>query len=364
MQVIAFVIRNNSGKSQYYSASVKPFVDISYGLNLLGYNSVLLLHRMEKHLLGKIETVTNKNVRVIFFEDHTLVEQLKEINADFVVVDDDLEIMKKLAVLKLDKIKKVVYVQYLYGVNSNRRFLRKRSLKLRIASILPWNFLTFFYRHYMSYFDFVISNSNTCGYMLDKFYDVNCSGTVYPPVGVDMRSIIERNKMKDKIGEILVFLGNLKNDFYLRDLSREIYLLKSRMNTEIKLFATDKETADHFLKMGFHVIYHVQVEELVKLMSSSFFTYVPTTFELFGYVGAESLLCGTPVILDTYHPFMERLSAISNSIIISNPKRSIADELISISSSYPDMHAAQNEVYSNYSPEESAKMLLKALGVF
>lgn len=364
MQVIAFVIRKNFGKSQYYSASVKPFVDISYGLGLLGYNSVLLLHSMEKHLLSKIEEITEKKANIVIFEDQTLEEQLKKINADFVIVDDDLKTMKKLVRLKLNKTKNVVYVQYLFGVNSNRHFFRKRRLKLRIASLLPWNLLTFSYRQYLSKFDFVIPNSNTCGYILDKFYDINCSGVVYPPVGVDMRPILDRNKSKDKSYEILIFLGNLKNDFYLRDLTKEIYELKNRLNAEVKIFATDRETADHFSKTGFKVIFHVPVEELVKFLQNAAFTYVPTTFELFGYVGAESLLCGTPVVLDTYHPFIEKISSASNSVILSNPKRSIADELLSARVHDSDLEAAQNEVYSNYSPEESARTFLKLLGLY
>lgn len=65
------------------------------------------------------------------------------------------------------------------------------------------------------------------------------------------------------------------------------------------------ETASQFTQDGIKLYSGLSVNELVNLYAESRVTYVPTEYELFGHVGAESLLCGTPVILDAYHPFLE-----------------------------------------------------------
>ena len=81
---------------------------------------------------------------------------------------------------------------------------------------------------------------------------------------------------------------------------------------------------------------------------------------MFGHVGAESLMFMTPVILDSYHPFLEFFP--TDAVRISDSKQTIYEEYKNIIELHPDMKKAKNLVMERYSPIESAKRLMKITG--
>jgi len=358
---IGFIIRGNNGKSNYHHANVKPFVDLSCGLSKLSQKAILFIPESERHLYDKIISLTQGSVPIVFFNDSTLRQSIENLSPDLVIVEDNLEYMQKILQLKIPNMKRAVFVQYLYGVNTNKKNVRKMSLQLKVGSLLPWRFVIKKYKDLLRQFDYIIPNSQTCGYILRQFYDLKISGVVYPPVGNDMRVLL-----KDDIGHyekkgILIFVGNIVNDYYERDLLKEISDMRKELREPIQIFASDVHAAEYFTKQGFQTYSNLPVEELVKLFQTSKITYVPTAYELFGHVGAESLLCGTPVILDTYHPFLEMVPMETKAVRITNPKLSISDVVNEMLKDDIDIKTAQKAVMNNYSVEASAKSLIQIL---
>ncbi len=363
MTKIAFVIRGNKGKSEYYHANVKPFVDLSLGLYNIDFNSILFLHEDEKHLYNKIFNVTNGNIKIIYYNDQNFSNVITNQKPDYIVIDDNIKYMKMVLYGLPNEIKKIVYVQYLFGVNTNKKVKRKKSFILFIGSFIPWRYIIYKYKKLLSKFNYIISNSQTCRYILTQFYDLTVSGVVYPPVGIDMRPLIKsENSIKNKSG-ILIFVGNIANDHFLRNLNSEIIDIKNSINEPVRLFASESNSLKIFRDLGIEIYDKLSVEELVKIIKSSRITYIPTTYELFGYVGAESILCGTPVILDTYHPFLELFPMWTKAVTISNPKCSISNLFMHVKNENMDIKSASNAVEKFYSAEESAKSLLISLNI-
>lgn len=363
MSSIGFIIRGYNGNSQYHHANVKPFVDLSYGLKSIGQNPILFIEESERHLNEKINSITRGRVPLIYFNFSNLEKLLNENTVSHIVIEDNIELMEQVLKLREMGFKLAVYVLYLYGVNTNKREKRARSIALTIGSNLPWKFVVKKYRDMLIKFDYIISCSQTSGYILRQFYDVSVAGTVYPPVGLDMRSILESsNSPADRRG-IFVFAGNIENDYFSRDLKAEIAALKRDLGEPVKLLVSNPATSSSFSGAGIELYSGVSVNELVKLYTGSKVTYVPTEYELFGYVGAESLLCKTPVILDTFHPFLELVPMESKAVTIAHPRSKISDVFVQMTKERMDIEAARKSIYYRYSGEESARSLLKAIEV-
>lgn len=360
---IGFVVTGHNGKSKYYNANVKPFVDLSCGLSELSEKAMLFIHESEKQISDKITSLTRGSVPIVLFNDDTLKQSIQKFSPDFVIVEDNLEYMQKILSLKIPHMKLGVFVQYLYGVNTNKKSKRNRSFELKVGSLLPWRLVVKKYRDLLCQFDRIIPNSHTCGYILSKFYDLTISGAVYPPVGNDMRAFLKDNKDHYVKKGILIFVGNIENDYYERDLLKEISGMRKELKEPIMIFGSNLYTAEYFAKQGFTTYSNLNVEELVKLFQTSRITYVPTSYELFGYVGAESLLFGTPVILDTYHPFLEEVPMETKAVRIANPNSTISEVVKEMIKEDIDVETARNAVLNHYSVETSARSLIKALHI-
>ena len=358
---IGFVLKGYHGMSQYYHANIKPFVDLSHGLQSIGEKAILFIDESEKHLDEKIRAITGDKVPIIYTQPSNLEKLLVENSVKFLVVEDNIEMMKTVLKFQIKGIKKAVFVQYLYGVNTNKREKKRSSLALTMGSYLPWMLVTKMYRDLLVGFDYIISNSQTCGYILRQFYDVLPSGTVYPPVGVDMRPILDGMSNKIEKRGILIFAGNIENDYFSRNIRLEIKNLLTELEEPVKLFVSNPDTAGYFSQDDVKLYSKLSVGELANLYAESSVTYVPTEYELFGYVGAESLLCGTPVILDVYHPFLESFPMETNAVKIAHANRSISEAFTGIMAENVDIEFAKKTIYYRYSAEASAKSLAKAI---
>lgn len=358
---VGFIIKGYKGASQYYHPNVKPFVDLSFGLQSIGEEAVLFIDESERHLDDKIRTITRDKVTIFYTKPSNLEKLIIENSVEYLIVDDNIELMKTVLKIKSKGIKKAVYVQYLFGVNTNKHQKRSTSFPLKLGAYLPWILLTKMYRDLLVGFDYVISNSQTCGYILRQFYDVSPSGTVYPPVGTDIRPLLnDLSNIREKEG-ILIFAGNIVNDYFCRNIREEAKNLLSELNESVKLFVSNPETAAHFSQYGVKVYSNLPVGDLVKLFVESKATYVPTAYELFGHVGAESVLCGTPAILDVYHPFLEFFPMETNAVKIVHPNSTISEAFINMLEEKIDIELARKSIYYRYSAEESAKLLAKAI---
>ena len=361
MKSIAFVLRGNSGKAKYYHGNIKTFVDVSKGLCALGLNPTILLPEDESHLTAKIEGITDGKVEIISYNYNNLNEIVTNKGLDYVVVDDDLTIMERISTIK--NVKKAVFVEYLYGVNTNKGRKRKNSLKLLIGSFIPWRFVIHKYKSLLKKFDYVLANSQTTSYILQHFYDLRVAGVVYTPVGIDMRPLLNKLDKDLQRNGLLVFVGNMENDVYSRDILMELKQIKDNIGS-VKIFSGSEISTSFFKEFGFDVYSNLSVKELVSLFRASEMTYVSTEYELFGLVGAESILCGTPVILDTYHPFMENVPFQSKAVMISHPKVSLFEAVRQMKKHHIDIDLARMAIEQDYSAEAGATELLHSLEIF
>lgn len=364
---IGFIIEQDveewKGKGKYFSANVKPFVDLSLGLRLIGEESVLLVNKSEKHLDEKIRSVTKELVPIFYFDSLDFEKVLRESSVKYLVVDDRIKIMKNILRYKDKGFETVVFVQYLYGLGTNVRAKRSRSLELAMGSNIPWKFIIKTYRDLLLRFDHVISNSQTTRWVLRQIYDLSSDGTVYPPVGIDMRPIIERMKWPTKKLGILVFAGDLERDYFSRNIITELKYLRKELDEPIKLFVSNHEATELLNFNDVEVYSRLPVEELVRLYVESKATYIPTAVELFGHTSAESVLCGTPSILDEYHPVLETFPMETNAITIASHRLKISEVFLEIMNQRIDIETARKYISEKYSAEESARALVKSIGI-
>ena len=137
--------------------------------------------------------------------------------------------------------------------------------------------------------------------------------------------------------------------------------LLSEIKEPVKLFVSNPDTTPYFSQYGIKLYSRLTTNELINLYMESRVTYVPTEYELFGYVGAESLLCGTPVILDVYHPFLEHFPMETNAVRIVHPHKTVSETFIEFQRERVNLESAKESIYNRYSAEESAKLLVKAM---
>ena len=259
------------------------------------------------------------------------------------VIFDDFVYRLKL----LDKVKsrkKAVYVQHLIGMSVVNDLSNRTSIKLRLASYLPWRMITRQYVKLLNKADIIIGNSYTTTHYLASLFGISSSGVVYPPVGVNLKVGNNESETNNRKG-ILVYKGH-KPDFHVRDLGRDVKVLRE---------------LDEVILWGEGGLEGISDEELSRLYSSVKLVYSSTSFELFGYVGAEALLFKTPVLLNVYQPFLERIPIDTNMVKILGRGELDREDIEEFLSTKKDAERAKEAVITNYSPEASASSLVKIL---
>ena len=354
MKKIAFIIDDKN----LYHAGIKTLVDLGYGLYKLGINPIFYSLNMNKDLLNKLHNNFQhlKFVNVNNLEG--LIKNIKNSDIGFLITADILPTQKWHISKILYEIKNkininiIIYPLAFYGLNTIGTKNKKNLIQLS-AHFIPWNALTNKYSNMLNSLDFVIGMSYSAGYFLNIFYSVYTSGVVYPPVGVNFEKI-EKPEINKKEG-LLVYLGHYP-DYYLRDIPYTINQLSKRIS-KIKIWTENPENLNG-LKPNIEVYTDISDKEVMNLYQSSEAIYIPTAFEGFGYVGPEALLFDTPVILDTYQPWLEGFPMDSNAVKILDPKDKSIEPFLEFLKSGKDIVAARQYIERRYSAIQSAKDLL------
>jgi hypothetical protein len=334
MHKIAFLIALSN---KYYNAGTKPFLDISLGLINNGYKPFLLFFKSPSYEDCKKRF---PNLPMYAFQDIDEINNFINKESIKVLISDDYVYRLKI----LNKIKtkyKVIYVQHLTGIIVINELSNKTHIKLKLASYLPWRITVRQYVNLIEKADVIIGNSYTTTHYLASLFGISSSGVVYPPVGVNLR-ILNNSERKG----ILVYVGH-KPDFYVRDLKQDIKVLKN--------------IDDDIIIWGEGGLENISDEELSHLYSSVKLVYVATSFETFGYVGAEALLFGTPVLLNVYQPFLEKVPLEYNMVKILGRKEIGPKEIKDFLESEKDITSAKKAIISNYSVNKSSQSLIKIL---
>jgi len=334
----------------YHKAGVKPYVDIALGLRRLGKDPYLVSIAPSNKLKEEINSRFPELDVYMFESKNSFLSKLHDLKPDLIISSNFPQVMNILLQIKENlKIRIGVYAQYLFGINTLGSSRSKYNIKFRLGSLVPWRLLTHEYKKMMERMDVVIANSYTMQYVLAHFYDIKVNGVVYPPVGVNLRPFIDKLlKEKSDREEILVYIGHYP-DYYIRDINKTISELASHF--KVKCFG------GQIPNLECHKF--IPDDELAKLYASSIATYVTTAWEGFGYVGPESLLFGTPVLLDTYQPWLEGFPIETGAVKITDPKENIVEALEELLNTPKDMERARKYIMERYSAELSAKELLR-----
>jgi glycosyltransferase involved in cell wall biosynthesis len=151
----------------------------------------------------------------------------------------------------------------------------------------------------------VIGNSWYSRTILWTFYDLASDLVAYPPVTPDFLGR-DREVYQRQAGRCVLYVGNpgeLRPEQLARVAERCSTIGLSSCDAfgdplSIRQFSRffKGECTEHGI---------ISDEEMAALYSRATITIAPQRWETFGYVGPESILCGTPVLMDTYQPWLE-----------------------------------------------------------
>jgi glycosyltransferase involved in cell wall biosynthesis len=227
-----------------------------------------------------------------------LSTHLKSANPDIVMADDNppqLRISR--ALRKSTGISCATYAQILLGsqsivdaIDSSEVSVVKR-MKHRLSRLVPFSAFRAAYKGLLGKDNSVICNSRTTATLLQVLYGVEPEGVVYPPVDQGIFFPIKKNVKKGA----LVYLGSFGLDTdpaFIREIIRTL----QDNGEEITAFGNREFGTKLARDFKLTFLDGCTDDELAAAYSSSAITICPQKWELFGYVVAESISCGTPVL--------------------------------------------------------------------
>lgn len=303
-----------------YSAGVKPLNDISDALEEAEQETICIsldfknnLYRVLKKRSDLWDMVPSTgNIK-------NLQSALKDYDVDYFITDDYIPRIRTGIFLKESSrnSKLIIYVTLTFGLN----YINSRNKSIgpirRSISFIPWRIISRNYVKYLRKADFVIPCSHSLGYLMSNVYGINCSPAIYPPVKTINSAYIADNTRSN----LFVYLGHYP-DYFIRDIESELHSFSEILGISLDVLISPHSKINFKLPKA---IYHKNLSDskLQSIYARSKLTYVATAWEGFGYVGPESLTFGTPVILDTFQPWMEGFPAEANMVRLLNPKLSL-----------------------------------------
>jgi len=277
-----------------YAGVVRPFINWSKKLSE-DHEIYFLLLNCDKKLVNFVKRMIIKNqiTTEVFNELTRFIEIIKP---DILITDDFIARLKILQRIK-DKvsIKTCIYAQVLFGMHSITEIYSPISLKERVlftfTHFIPFNVLKMQYKKLLQKQDIIIANSGITATLLHTLYGVEPHGIVYPPVDTE---VFKPQNVKKK-NQVLLYLGTHAGDTDVKFVREICKILKNR---DMKILVMGNKTFQEKLSKEFEIqsVSGVSDEELAKIYSECKLTICPQKWETFGYVVAESIACGTPVM--------------------------------------------------------------------
>lgn len=313
---ICFLISNADTP---YEGVVRPFINWTIELHLEGYEIYFILLNCSKKLKEFVEKyVYGVNIKSVRNFD----EMLKYISDSepIVIITDDyyprLRLINKLK--KKNPIRTCVYVQVLHGMHSivDTFNLNYTSFKLKILylglRLIPFNSLKRPYKKLLLSQDIIIANSQITATFLHTLYGIEPDEVIYPPVNTKVFKICAEEK-----NQVLLYLGS-HTDEVDENFIRKICEILRKKRFNILVFGNVKLSEQ--MKNDFDIQHRLNVcdEELARIYSESKFTICPQKWEMFGYVVAESISCGTPVLAFNLMGFTETIVQSKCGYLVNN----------------------------------------------
>lgn len=291
-----------------YAPGVKVTVDLAEALVGLGTRVSVVLVESNAATLEEVRGRVGKD-RVRTCDDLLRLPHLvKELGADLVYAKDHIASLEALGEVKRQTgAKTLAFTSGFHGLEALRpRPLTSNSPRQGgpgMRRFLPFARLTKRYRELLEDLTGVVAISYYSEMLLELLYGVRPVGVVYPVV--DPRVFSPPPHGAERKG-VLAFLGPAGN----RDPREYLPTLEGLPADAgpIHLFGAPDATGLAFDTLGKErATRHVDLrtEELARLYAGVRWTYATTEWEGFGYVGPESLLCGTPVLAEVAQPWME-----------------------------------------------------------
>jgi len=233
-----------------------------------------------------------------------VIYKIKEVNPDVVMTDDSIDRLRLITNVKNSiGAKTAIYVQVLFGIHSIADVFDLRYLSLRdklmysVVKAIPFVLLKRTYKNSLARHDVLIANSKTTALLLSILYGVEPHGIVHPPV--DTEIFHPRNIEKKE--QFTLYLGSHAGDTNEDLAKRIVKTILDYSDANLVLFGNKKLVQRLTAVFNKHsnrlrVLSGVADEELAKVYSESKLTICPQKWEMFGYVIAESIACGTPVL--------------------------------------------------------------------
>lgn len=343
-----------------YSGAVRPFINWAKRFHNEDDEVCVFLFNCGEEIIKYFNNmeIPYHNVKSI----DMLIRSVKKSGVDIILSDDLYTRIRYLNEIKtILGIKTGVYVQILFGVHSIAEVFDVEYLDLserliyKLSRFLPFSLLKNRYVRLLRNQDVVIVNSFTTSTLLQILYGLDNDGVVYPPVDTDIfRPCSFRTK-----NSVLVYLGSRAGDTNLFLVHKILSVLKKK---NIKVFVLGNKKLSSLLtgKFDFIYLHGINDQELAKAYSTVSFTICPQKWETFGYVAAESVACGTPVIAFNVMGLGEIIRETKFGIPVNN-ERQLLKILLDIDRHTRLFELAPNPKELMYSLDQSYLALLKTL---
>jgi len=275
-----------------YAGVVRPFINWAKEFSRRNLDAEFLLVKVGRKIP---ETLSKLNFK--FYDFHSLKDLFsfyREGAYEYILADDYIKRLKILEKIK-GEFGRVVYAQVLYGIHTISEVHKPLSVKEKIifsiARNIPFSFLKRRYVSLLKKIDVIVANSQATANILHVLYGVEPDGVVYPPVDTEVFS----PKKLGKNNQILIYLGSHAGDTGKLFANKILEILKNK-NFEVLIMGN--KILGKKLKMEFDTkqVSGVSDKELAEIYSECKLVVCPQKWEQFGYVVAESIACGTPVL--------------------------------------------------------------------
>ena len=294
---------------------------------------------------------------------------LRKFDVEWILTDDYLPRLE--FGLKLSKrlgVRHATFVHILYGIQALNPSLRAEQNAAgfwgaTVSRYVPFGVLSSRYRIALQRSDLVIANSRFTARTLNTLYSQRADCVAYPPIDATIFNPQTNYPVLEKKYP-LVYLGGRGEvpGSEMARMARLLWLLNIRT---CSVFG-DRRAAELWRRNypGTTIArFELSDYELSQLYRSATFTLLPDTWEDFGNVGPESLLCGTPVILSGYQPWLEIVGPGSHARYIDSlaTDRVRSDsERIEVEPS--DLSGAITNLRLELSPDRFSERILDGMG--
>ncbi len=319
-----------SDQDSPFEGMARPFLNWAIGLPKENHDVYFVLLNCGKNVEEFIKNLQYVNFRSVQnFDD--LLYYLKASQINIVLTDDSIKHLKLIDKIKsrLDVVT-CIYVQILFGTHSivdifNLDYLPlKEKIVFEFTKIFPFALLKKLYKGLLQNQDVIVSNSQITSTLLHMLYGVESNHIIYPPIN---NALFKPQDVAKEL-QVLLYLGSHAGDTDEDLLKKICAILEER---KIKIMTLGNRDLQERLKNQYDInqLYNISDDALARVYSMSSITICPQRWEQFGYVVAESISCGTPVLAFNCMGPSEIISQ-SCSGILANNKKEFLDSLRSL----------------------------------